>query len=299
MDLEDIKELAIVIRRSTRNGKQIYEDLKDWFNKRNIIAFADKETAERFGIDQSIEWEDIRKNIKLVVVCGGDGTMLHSFNLLKDSRVPVMGINIGNLGFLATVTYSKRFEALEAVLSGRFIVDERRKLSVTLERDGKFTPFNDALNDVVINKGALARIATLELILNKKRVAVYRADGLIISTPTGSTAYSMAAGGPILQHHLDNILITPICPHSLTFRPIVLRGDSETSIRLISDNGTVFLTIDGQRGTPLKRYDVVHVKMSDSTAIMVHPEGYDFFSVLQEKLFWGERWRNGEVDRDI
>ena len=294
--LENIKEVVVTVRRSTPKGDELFEDIARWLGKRGITVHADRDTHDRFGVSPYLEWDEIRERADLLVVLGGDGTMLHSINLLEDSRVPVMGINVGNLGFLATVTYSRRFEALEAVLKGRYVLDERRKLSVALERNGRVEKFNDALNDVVINKGALARIATLELLLFDRVVATYRADGLIISTPTGSTAYSMAAGGPILQHHLDNILITPICPHSLTFRPLVLKGDSEVSIRLISDNGSVFLTIDGQRGTELKKEDVIHVSMSISRAIMIHPEGYDFFSVLQEKLFWGERWRNGEVD---
>jgi NAD+ kinase len=233
---------------------------------------------------------EIAATADLVVVLGGDGTLIHAARVLGGRSVPILGVNMGSLGFMTEVPQSELYRALELVVSGRAEVSERMKLRVHLHRGGSRTPALDAevLNDVVIGKGALARMAELDTRCSGNYVATYKADGIIVATPTGSTAYSLAANGPIMYPTMRGVIIAPICPHTLTQRPIVVPETENIEIVLMNDS-EVFLTLDGQKGQQLERGDRVQVKQSLNRVLLVRNPSLDFFGILRAKLRWGER----------
>jgi NAD+ kinase len=233
---------------------------------------------------------EIAATADLVVVLGGDGTLIHAARVLGGRSVPILGVNMGSLGFMTEVPQSELYRALELVVSGRAEVSERMKLRVHLHRGGSRTPALDAevLNDVVIGKGALARMAELDTRCSGNYVATYKADGIIVATPTGSTAYSLAANGPIMYPTMRGVIIAPICPHTLTQRPIVVPETENIEIVLMNDS-EVFLTLDGQKGQQLERGDRVQVKQSLNRVLLVRNPSIDFFGILRAKLRWGER----------
>ena len=233
---------------------------------------------------------EIAEAADLVVVLGGDGTLIHAARVVGGRSVPILGVNMGSLGFMTEVPQSELYRALELVVSGRAEVSERMKLRVHLHRGGSRTPALDAevLNDVVIGKGALARMAELDTRCSGNYVATYKADGIIVATPTGSTAYSLAANGPIMYPTMRGVIIAPICPHTLTQRPIVVPETENIEIVLMNDS-EVFLTLDGQKGQQLERGDRVQVKQSHNRVLLVRNPNIDFFGILRAKLRWGER----------
>jgi NAD+ kinase len=226
----------------------------------------------------------------LVVVLGGDGTLLHAQGLLGGRPAPILGVNMGNLGFMTEVPQSEIYGALELVLGGRATMSERMKLRVHLHRGGRPERALDAevLNDVVISKSALSRMAEFETRCSGDYVTTYKADGVIVATPTGSTAYSLAANGPIMYPTMRGVIIAPICPHMLTQRPLVVPDDENIEIVLMNDT-EVHLTLDGQKGLPLERGDRVQVKQSHNRVMLVRNPNIDFFGILRAKLRWGER----------
>jgi NAD+ kinase len=227
----------------------------------------------------------------LCVVLGGDGTLIHSSYVLAGRPVPILGINLGALGFLTEVPHGDVYPMLERVLAGDFEVVPRMKLRVHLHRGPTAEKMVDAevLNDVVINKGALARIADLEASLGDVYITTYKADGVIVSTPTGSTAYSLSANGPILYPTMHAVIVTPICPHTLTQRPIVVPDDCEISLRLRSETAEMYLTLDGQTGLPMLPGDRVQIKQSKNKVLLIKNPNVDYFSILRAKLKWGAR----------
>jgi len=227
----------------------------------------------------------------LCIVLGGDGTLLHAAYVLDGSPVPVLGINMGSLGFLTEIPRSDVYPMLERVLAGDFRVEPRMKLRVHLHRGAGAEKIHDAevLNDVVIAKGAMARIADLEATIDGVTITSYKADGIIVSTPTGSTGYSLSAGGPILYPTMNAVIVSPICPHTLTQRPIVVPDDREINLRLISETNEMYLTLDGQTGLPMLPGDRVQIKQSKNKLMLVKNPNLDYFSILRTKLRWGER----------
>jgi NAD+ kinase len=226
---------------------------------------------------------------EIIIVLGGDGTMLSTCRLVADKGVPVLGINIGGLGFITEVQLDELYETMEKVLSGECPIEERLMLTAQVRRLGELIAEYIVLNEVVINKAALARIIDLETYVNQNYVTTFKADGLIISTPTGSTAYSLSAGGPILYPTLDNIIITPICPHTLTNRAMVLPGDSIIKVILRSPTERVYLTMDGQVGFSVMQNDVIEVSKAPFKTRLLIPCDRDYFHILRTKLKWGER----------
>lgn len=233
--------------------------------------------------------EDIAERTELMIVLGGDGTLIHGARMLRGRQVPILGINLGSLGFLTEVPVEDAFPAIERTLAGQAHIESRMKLSCRLYRNGNLVLDDEVLNDVVINKSALARIANHEMWLDGVYVAGYQSDGLIFSTPTGSTAYSLSAGGPIVHPAVDCVVVTPICPHALTQRPIVVPGDQLVRVQLSSDVTDIYLTVDGQSGLPLKKGDSVEVEKSPHRVLIIRNEKLDYFSILRQKLRWGER----------
>ncbi len=235
--------------------------------------------------------EEATGSADLLVVLGGDGTLLHAAHLLEGRAVPILGVNMGGLGFMTEVPQNEMYSTLDLILQGKASLSERMKLRVHLHRAGQgATPALDAevLNDVVIAKSALSRMAELEARCSGTHVATYKADGIIVATPTGSTAYSLGAGGPIMFPTMRGVILAPICPHTLTQRPIVVPDDRNVDILLLND-AEVFLTLDGQSGVRLDKGDRVQVKPSPSRVLLVRNPSIDFFGILRAKLHWGER----------
>jgi NAD+ kinase len=242
------------------------------------------------GVEPILEEPEVGRSADLVVVLGGDGTLIHAATLLAGRPVPILGVNMGNLGFMTEVPQSRMYEALEMVLAGTAKMSERMKLRIHLHKGGSAERALDAevLNDVVIAKSALSRMAELDTRCSGEFVTTYKADGVIVATPTGSTAYSLAANGPIMYPTMRGVIIAPICPHMLTQRPLVVPDDVNIEILLMNDT-EVYLTLDGQKGLPLERGDRVQVKQSYNRVLLVRNPNLDFFGILRAKLRWGER----------
>jgi NAD+ kinase len=223
----------------------------------------------------------------LILVLGGDGTMIATARTIGDVEVPVIGVNYGGLGYLAEFRIEEMFSALELILAGNYALESRLMLDVELRRGDELITHNRVLNDVVVNKSALARIIEIETYLNNQFVNSFRADGLIVSTPTGSTAYNLSAGGPIVYPSMNAVVITPICPFTLSNRPIVVPDDSAIEVRLMTKNEDVALTLDGQVGFPLQFGDRLAIRKSATTFNLVRPTNRNYFDVLRDKLKWG------------
>jgi NAD+ kinase len=242
------------------------------------------------GLEILVEEPAIAEAADLVVVLGGDGTLIHAAALLAGRPVPILGINMGSLGFMTETPQSDMYPALDQILEGRAKVTERMKLRVHLHRAGQYGPEVDAevLNDVVIAKSPFSRMAELDIRLSGTFVTTLKADGVIVATPTGSTAYALAAAGPILVPTMRGVVLAPICPHTLTQRPLVV-SDAETLDILLMNDAEVFLTLDGKKGPALSRGDRVQVKQSANRVLLVKNQALDFFGILRAKLRWGTR----------
>ena len=241
------------------------------------------------GIEVVTDEVEAGRSADLIVVLGGDGTLIHAQSLLHGRPAPILGVNMGSLGFMTEVPQSGLYPALEQVLAGKAEVSERMKLRVHLHRGGRPERALDSevLNDVVIAKSALSRMAELDARCSGEYVTTYRADGVIVATPTGSTAYSLAANGPIMYPTMRGVIVAPICPHTLTQRPIVMPDDVNIEIFLTNDT-EAYLTLDGQKGQPLKKGDRVQVKQSYNRVLLVRNPNLDYFGILRAKLRWGE-----------
>jgi len=225
----------------------------------------------------------------LCVVVGGDGTLLSAARSIAAHPVPILGINLGGLGFMAETAPAEAASALKEILEGRFDISQRMTLDVTLLRHARPVARQSVLNDVVITKSALARIIDLRVSIDRQMLTVYRADGLIVSTPTGSTAYSLSAGGPIIHPEMAALLICPICPHTLTMRPVVVPAAAKVEVTLQTGDSEVYLTLDGQVGHPLRAGDRVRVRQGAIPVLMVRSRRRNYFEVLRRKLRWGGR----------
>lgn len=236
-----------------------------------------------------VSGEELGWRSDLVIVMGGDGTLIHAARVLKGRAVPIVGVNLGSLGFLTEITEEELFPVLHAALQGKAKVESRMKLRCRLYRDESLVIEDEVLNDIVINRNALARIADLKTWFDGAFVTMFKADGLIFATPTGSTAYSLSAGGPLVHPSVDAVIITPISPHALTQRPIVVPGDQVLRVVLTSDGSDAYVSIDGKTGVPVHVNDRLEVQRSPNRAYLVCKEDRDYFAILRQKLHWGER----------
>jgi NAD+ kinase len=243
------------------------------------------------GVEVLQEEAQAARAADLILVLGGDGTLIHAAGILEGRPAPILGVNMGSLGFLTEVPQAELYQAIEHVLSGRAEVSERMKLRVHVHRGGvaedKVLDL-EVLNDAVIAKGTLSRMAEFEATFSGNFVTTYKADGIIVATPTGSTAYSLAANGPILYPSMRGVILAPICPHTLTQRPLVLPDDQTVNITLVSES-EVYLTLDGQTGMQLHFGDRVQIKQSHNRVLLVRNPNIDYFGVLRAKLKWGQR----------
>lgn len=265
-------------------GRQLIAELK----RLGIEPVVDNESCSAFGCEGSVDRADLASRVDLIVVLGGDGTLL-SVTRGEIGDTPVLGINMGSLGFLTEHSADSLFPMLARALEGRANLERRERLEVTVSSSDREPTSARVVNDVVINKGALARMIVLSVHVDGKFVSHFRADGLIVSTPTGSTAYNLSAGGPILYPTLDVMVVTPICPHALTNRPIVLALDSVVEIRLEGPADKVYLTIDGQQGFPISERDLVRIERCPEPFQLITDPNRSYFQVLHHKLKWGER----------
>ena len=270
------RRVGIVHKRTSPEATSCAAAAAQYLSSRGLEVLRDEQEAAR-GAD-------------LVLVLGGDGTLIHAARILDGRPAPILGVNMGSLGFLTEVPQAELYQAIEHVLSGKAETSERMKLRVHLHRAGSEEKLVDAevLNDVVIAKGTLSRMAEFEATAAGNYVTSYKADGIIVATPTGSTAYSLAANGPILFPSMRGVILNPICPHTLTQRPIVLPDDQTVNIVLVSES-EVYLTLDGQSGLRLERGDRIQIKQSQNRVLLVRNPRIDYFGILRAKLKWGER----------
>ncbi|MEO6393510.1 MAG: NAD(+)/NADH kinase [Pyrinomonadaceae bacterium] len=288
-----IKRVGVVVKPNQTNATQTLCDLVLWLNKRGISMVGGR-LVERDVVEQqtgckleTTPAEGLASSVDLIVVLGGDGTMIGTARQMGDREVPVLGVNFGTLGYMAEFRIEEMFPALEAILAGDYRVDSRVMFDVEHMRDETALSRLRVLNEVVINKAALARIVEIDVHLNNHYVNSFRADGLIVATPTGSTAYNLSAGGPVVFPSMRAMILTPICPFSLTNRPIVLPDDAVMELRLKTASEDVALTLDGQIGVQLSAQDIVRISKSAVTFNLVQPTNRNYFDVLRDKLKWG------------
>ncbi|OGK98834.1 MAG: NAD(+) kinase [Candidatus Rokubacteria bacterium RIFCSPHIGHO2_12_FULL_73_22] len=285
-----MKRIGVVARPGAVRAQAVVAELLAWLAARGHAAVLEKETAALVptATAPSVGKPELPGQADLIVVLGGDGTLLSMARAVGDQGVPLLGVNLGGLGFLTATTLEEMFPALEAWLAGRMAVDERMTLAARVLRQGQTLGEHAALNDVVITKSAMSRIIDFSVSVDGQFATSYRADGLIISTPTGSTAYSLSAGGPILWPEMDAIVLTPICSHTLTNRPIVVPGAQRVEVTILTSE-EVMVTMDGQVGVTLREQDTVEVRQAGARIRLVRFPQQSFFSVLRAKLKWGER----------
>ena len=285
-----MKRVGLVAKPDAAEAQRVVLTLLDWLGARGLTVVLEKETAGLAPVASvaSARKSDLPGQVDALIVLGGDGTLLSMARAVGDLGVPLLGINLGGLGFLTATTLDELWPAMEALLAGAMAVEERMMLSARLVRGGQPVGEYVALNDVVITKSAMSRIIDLAVSVDGRHATAYRADGLIISTPTGSTAYNLSAGGPILFPTMDAVVLTPIAPHTLSNRPIVLPGAQRIDVTLRGEQ-EVMLTMDGQVGVALRERDTVEVGKARARIRLMRFDQKDFFSVLRTKLKWGER----------
>lgn len=277
-----IRSVGIVVKPGHAEAMATAAELSAWLSIRGIDQASETLSADEIRPDRAPTMK-----ADLIVVLGGDGTMISTARLVGDADVLVLGINYGSLGYLTDFRIEEMFPALELIVAGEYEVDRRVMLDAEHWRGDEKLNTGRVLNDVVINKSALARIIEIEVKLNELFVNSFRADGLIVSTPTGSTAYNLSAGGPIVYPSMNAVVLTPICPFTLTNRPIVVPDQAQIELKLENENEGVFLSLDGQTGYTMKAADRVVIRKSETAFNLVHPANRNYFDVLRDKLKWG------------
>jgi NAD+ kinase len=286
----EIRTVGIISKPRKEDLCAIVPGLLQWLKQRGVQAYYDEETAACVGQSgQMLSRAEMGQRTQLVVVLGGDGTLLAAARALGEHDIPVVAINLGGLGFLTSFPREELYPALELVLSGKHRISERTLLDATVERNGQMVARHRALNDVVVNKAALARIVDLDLSLDGHYACSYKADGIIFSTPTGSTAYSLSAGGPIVYPQVNAFVITPICPHALSNRPLVVPDSVRIELVIQAGEEPAYLTVDGQVGVEVRHGDRVVVTKAQNKLKLVRPPENLYFDILRAKLKWGTR----------
>ena len=283
-----MRRVGVVLKTTSAEATELGKRLLDELTQLDLEAVVERESAAALEVNGEVDREELPNQVDLVVVLGGDGTLL-SVTRGAINGTPILGINMGTLGFLTEHPAESLIPMLHATLEGRATTVRRERLLVNVEKPGSEPSTHCVLNDAVINKSALARMLDLSVHVNGALVSRFRADGMIVATPTGSTAYNLSAGGPILYPNLGVIVVTPICPHTLTNRPLVLSLDSKVELRLEKQSEEVWLTLDGQQGFPLSIEDVVRIERCTDPVFLITDRDRSYFQVLHRKLKWGER----------
>ncbi len=295
----NIARIALTAWRSAQKSPLDFAALAAWLRERGFEVTLDADTAAMAGEQAGLPRAEVVQGADLVIVFGGDGSMLRTAHHIEGDSPLLLGINTGHLGFLADVPQTDLYPALEDILVKReFSIESRIRLTASVRKNGGAPPaLSDSLNDVVLTTGPLARMVEYEIRTEGREIGYFRADGLIIATPTGSTAYSLSAGGPLVLPEMDVTLINPICPHTLSNRPIVTPAEAELEITIFPDTEAqgreVLLTLDGFPGCALEAGDSVRIRKSPSPVRIIRPRGADFFQTLREKLLWETHPRGG------
>ena len=285
-----MKTVALISKPEKPELHTVAPKLVEWLTARGYSVLADSDTAVYVPGVNKVERSEIAANKPdFVIVLGGDGTLLAAARSVARAEIPILGVNLGSLGFLTEVSLDELYKTLEAVERHDVAHEARSMLECRLVRDGKTVAEYIALNDIVITKGAIARLTEVDVTVDGRFVANYKADGVIVATPTGSTAYSLAAGGPVLEPTVDAFIITPVSPHALTNRPLVVRDSAEIAVIVRSTPDEAFITVDGQRGEQVFQGDQVLCRKSAHKIHLLRLSSRTFFDVLRTKLKWGER----------
>jgi len=288
LPLLHLKTIGAIVGPQKPEALEVVCKLREWCEARGVELRAADSIASQARCAPLAESDgELNEDVDLIVVLGGDGTMLGAARLAGARRIPVLGVNFGWLGYLTEFTLEEMFPALENVRQGNFFVERRMMIDVELNRGGKVAASYRALNDAVVTKAAAARMIEIESYINEMFVNGFRADGMIVATPTGSTAYSLSAGGPIVHPTMSAILLTPICPHMLSNRPVVVPGESVVELVFKRAEDDLMLTIDGQPGVGLLHDDRIRIRRSQMTFNLVQPTNRNYFEVLRTKLKWG------------
>lgn len=283
-------QAAIISKPQKPELAGILRDLLAWLEARNYHYLLDPDSAAYLDASDPVERVDLPQHKpNLVIVLGGDGTLLAAARAFARTTTPILSVNLGSLGFLTETPLADLYLTLESWCDNCADIEVRSMMHAEIIRDGQSIQQWDALNDVVVAKGTIARMGDFSVEIEKQFVATFRADGIIVSTPTGSTAYNLAANGPIVMPSVNAMLVTPICPHLLTIRPIVVPGDATVSVRVVGVPNEIYLTVDGQEAVQLKLGDYVHCQRSEASVRLLRHQPNGLFSVLRSKLKWGER----------
>jgi NAD+ kinase len=293
--MEQIQRVGLIAKHHLAAAAGVLAELAGWLEARGVRAVFETDTAALLGLSNApaLSRDDLPHACDLVLVLGGDGTFIGMAGRIAKSGadVPILGVNFGSLGFLTEVTLDELYDSLQSVLDGHAHMETRMMLQARTRRHGTALADRFVLNDVVITKGALSRIIDLSVAIGGQPVMRVRADGLIVATPTGSSAYNLAAGGPVVHPEVDAILLTPIAPHMLTNRPVVVPGTSDVRVEPLTDgaNEEVYVTFDGQSGHALQADDVIEIRRAQRPLRLVRAGKRTYFEVLRQKLKWGER----------
>ena len=287
-----IRTIGIISKPKKEEIREVVPPLIRWLEGRKVKVLIDRETGSMLDrANQGIGRNELSSQVDMILVLGGDGTLLAAARVIDKKKIPILAINLGALGFLTGTALEEMYTSLEDVLAGKAKRQRRAQMQADVIRAGETISHFRALNDVVLNKAAIARILDFDVLIDGGYAASYRADGLIFSTPTGSTAYSLAAGGPVVEPSVDALLITPICAHTLSNRPLVVPDSVTIEATIKTPRESVFLTVDGQVGVALRTDDTVRVSKSEYSVELIVPPRQTYFDVLRQKLKWG-----GEVD---
>jgi NAD+ kinase len=290
MKHSQIKKVGIISKPMKAEIGELVSSLLEWLRQRQIEVFLDKEAGSTLASpEKCLTRNELPAAVDLLVVLGGDGTLLATARALGGKPVPILAVNLGGLGFLTVVTRDELYPTLDRVLAGDFQTERRVQIEAEIVRADEAIASFLALNDVVLNKGAIARILDFEVYVDGRFVSNYKSDGLIVSTPTGSTAYSLAAGGPVVEPCVQAFIITPICGHTLTTRPIVVPDSAKIEVVVKSERESSYVTVDGQVGIAARSEDIVRMKKASSWVELVQPVHQNYFEILRKKLKWGER----------
>ncbi|HLW77979.1 MAG TPA: NAD(+)/NADH kinase [Terriglobia bacterium] len=285
-----IKKIGVTSKPKKTEVREIVPPLIEWLRQRQIESCIDKETAATLEIrEKSLTRNEMPAQVDLIVVLGGDGTLLATARALNRKPVPLLAVNLGGLGFLTVITTDELYPTLELAIAGELHTERRVQIEAEIVRADEVIASYLALNDVVLNKGAIARVLDFDVWVDGRFISTYKSDGLIVSTPTGSTAYSLAAGGPVITPTVPAFIVTPICAHTLSNRPVVLPDSVTIEVAVKSQRESVYLTVDGQVGIALRSDDTVRIKRAASYVELIQSPHKSYFEILRQKLKWGER----------
>ena len=286
---EKAKKIGVFCKPKAPSATDILGRLIPWLRKQNYHIFLDTGTAAIINETSSYEKREISQQADLLIVLGGDGTLLSVARAAHPHNIPILAVNLGSLGFLAEISIEELYPTLENILAGKFEIENRMLLNACIWRNGEKVEDHNVLNDVVINKGAVARVINLQVLVNGQYMTSYRADGLIIATPTGSTAYSLSAGGPIIHPSMHTLVLSPICPFTLTNRSILIPDQSVIQVKLAAEYDDVRVTLDGQEGYDMRAGDILEIKKTKTSLQLIRGPNKNYYQILRDKLHWGSQ----------